>query len=96
MSMIATCLVIGEVILFSNIYAPTNFQGKQGLWSHIRLVRSMMPFHPWILVGDFNAICELAEKCGGTRRLEPFALLLRDKTNTLNLVDIKPNNGQFT
>ena len=46
MSMIATCLETREVILFSNIYAPTNLHGKQFLWTHIRLVRSMMPFYP--------------------------------------------------
>jgi exonuclease III len=96
MSMIATCLETGEVILFSNIYAPIDFQGKQFLWSHIRLVRSMMPFYPWIMAGDFNAICELDEKSGGIGRLEPSALLLRDNINSLNLVDIKPNNGRFT
>ena len=31
LSMIATCLETSDVILFSNIYAPTNFQGKQVL-----------------------------------------------------------------
>jgi hypothetical protein len=56
----------------------------------------MLPFHPWILAGDFNAICELAEKRGGHGRLEPSALLLQDNINFLNLVDIKPINGQFT
>ena len=96
LSMTATCLETGEAILYSNIYAPTNFQGKQVLWSHIRLIRSMLPFHPWILAGDFNAICEIAEKWGGHGRLEPSALLLQDNINFLNLVDIKPINGQFT
>ena len=91
--MIATSLETWDVILFFNIYDPTDFHGKQGLWSQIRLIRSMMSFHPWILARYFNAICELAKKHGGTRRLEPFALLLQDNINTLNLVDIKPNNG---
>ena len=94
--MIASYLVTGEVILLSNIYAPIDFQGKQVLWSHIRMIHTMFPFHPWILTGDFNAICELAKKRGGTRRLEPSALLLQDNINSLNLVDIKPINGQFT
>lgn len=44
MSMIATSLETGDVILLSNIYAPTDFQGKQALWSHIRLIRSMLSF----------------------------------------------------
>ncbi|XP_059068347.1 uncharacterized protein LOC131858890 [Cryptomeria japonica] len=96
LSMIASSLETGEVILFSNIYAPTDLQGKQVLWSHIRLIHSMLPFHPWIIAGDFNAICELAEKRGGIGRLVPSALLLQDNIKFLNLVDIKPNNGQFT
>ncbi|XP_059076969.1 uncharacterized protein LOC131876167 [Cryptomeria japonica] len=96
MSMIASSFETGEVILLSNIYGPTDIQGKQALWSHIRLVRSMAPFHPWIMAGDFNAICELAEKRGGSGRLEPSALLLRDSINSLNLIDIKPSKGQFT
>ena len=96
MSMIASILETGDVILLSNIYAPVDLQGKQALWSHIRLIRSMLPFHPWILAGDFNAICELEEKRGATGRLEPSAVLLQDNINTLNLVDIKLSNGQFT
>ena len=75
LSMTTTCLETGEAILYSNIYVPTNFQGKQVLWSHIRLIRSMFLFHPWILVRDFNAICELAEKRGGHGRLEPFCIV---------------------
>ena len=96
MSIIATSLESGDVILFSNIYAPTSLQGKQVLWSHIRLIRSMLPFHPWILAGDFNVICELAEKRGGTGRLDPSTFLFFNIINTLNLVHVKPNNGQFT
>ena len=72
MSIMATSLEKGEVILFSNFYAPTDFQGKQGLWSHIRLVCSMMPFYPWIMAGDFNAICELDEKSGGIEGWSPL------------------------
>ena len=62
MSMVATCLESGDIILLCNIYAPTDLQGKKVLWVHIRLIRSMLPFHPWILARDFNAICELAKK----------------------------------
>ncbi|XP_059068255.1 uncharacterized protein LOC131858823 [Cryptomeria japonica] len=48
------------------------------------------------MVGDFNAIMELVEKCGGTTRLEPSAFLLQEHIVVLNFVDVKPNNGQFT
>lgn len=96
LSMSASCFETGESILFSNLYGPIELQGKQILWSHIRFVRSMAPYLSWILAGDFNAISELAEKWGGIARLEAFALLLQDNIAALNLVDIKPTNGQFT
>lgn len=96
LSMVASCFVSGETILFSNVYALVELQGKHILWANIRLVRSLFPYHPWIIGGDFNAITELAEKRGGTARLEASALLLQDNISALRLVDIKPGNGLFT
>jgi hypothetical protein len=50
----------------------------------------------WILVGDFNIITTLAEKKGGTRRLnrdvEEFSAFI----DMMELVDIRTNNGNFT
>lgn len=41
--MIVANLEMGESILFSNVYAPTNLQGKQNLWSHITVIHSVAP-----------------------------------------------------
>lgn len=62
MSVVASCLDFGELFLFTNVYSPTDLLGKSLLWSHIRCVCSLVPFLPWILVGDFNFMLSLEEK----------------------------------
>jgi hypothetical protein len=94
--MVSRCLDSGEYVLFSNVYAPIEIQGKVLVWHNIHLVRSLFPYLPWIIAGDFNAILDLTEKWGGTVRLEPSFVLFRDNILALNLVDIKPSNGKFT
>ena len=62
LSMVSLCMESGEYVLFSNIYAPIDLQGKLLLWNNIHLVHSLFPYLPWIIVGDFNAIMDLTEK----------------------------------
>jgi hypothetical protein len=50
----------------------------------------------WILARDFNIITTLAEKKGGTRRLDRDAEYFSSFIDTMKLVDIRTNNGQFT
>ena len=50
----------------------------------------------WILAGDFNIIASLAEKKGGTRRLDRDAEEFSNFIDTTEMVDVKTNNGQFT
>lgn len=85
-----------ERCIFPNIYAPIDLPGKSHLWSHINLVRSLDPFIPLILVGDFNDVTSLEEKCGGLVKLDLASNLLRDNICFLNLIDVKPTNGVFT
>jgi endonuclease/exonuclease/phosphatase family metal-dependent hydrolase len=49
----------------------------------------------WILAGDFNIITSLAEKRGGTRRLDRDAKEFSKFIDTMEMVDLKTNNGQF-
>jgi hypothetical protein len=49
-----------------------------------------------ILAGDFNIITSLVEKKGGTRRLDRDAEEFSVSIDTVEMVDIKTNNGQFT
>jgi len=49
-----------------------------------------------MLAGDFNIITSLAEKKGGTRRLDRDAKEFSKLINRAELVDLKTKNGQFT
>ena len=62
LSMIALCPESGESVLFSNVYAPIEFQGKLLTWNNIHFVHSLYPYLPWIIAGDFNAILDLSKK----------------------------------
>ena len=95
-SLVASNFETGERFFLSNIYAPTDFLGKSYLWTHISFIRSLDPFIPWIMAGDFNAITSLEEKQGGLARLDPSSNLLRSMIGSLNLIDVKTSNGIFT
>jgi hypothetical protein len=48
------------------------------------------------LAGDFNIIMTLVEKKGGTRRLDRDAEEFSSFIDTMEMVDIRTSNGQFT
>jgi hypothetical protein len=48
------------------------------------------------LARNFNIITTLAEKKGGTRRLDRDAKEFSAFTDTTEMVDIRTNNGHFT
>ena len=75
-SLVSLCYESGESVLFSNVYAPVELQGKILTWNNIHFVHGLFPYLPWIIAGDFNAILDLSEKRGGVARLEPSSMLL--------------------
>jgi hypothetical protein len=50
----------------------------------------------WILEGEFNIITSLAEKKGGTKRLDRYSKEFSTFIDTVEMVEIRTNNGQFT
>jgi len=50
----------------------------------------------WILEGDFNIIMTLAEKKGGTRRLDRDAEDFSTFIDIMEMVDIRTSDVQFT
>ena len=74
--MVSLCIESGESFLFSNVYAPIEFQGKLLVWNNIHLVHSLFPYLQWIIAGDFNDILDLSKKWGGNARLEPSSIFL--------------------
>ena len=48
------------------------------------------------MAGDFNIITSLAENKGGTRRLDQDEYNFSKFIDTMEMVDLKTKNGQFT
>lgn len=96
LSIVASTLDSGEVIMITNVYAPIDFVGKEELWRHFQYVRNCHPFHPWVLARDFNSILSLEEKQGGLVRLGPSSALLCRHIVLFHLSDVKPSNGLYT
>ena len=96
LSMVASALESGEVIMITNVYAPVDFVGKEELWRHIQYFRNCHSFHTWVLVGDFNSVLSLEEKQGGLARLGPSSALLCQHIALFHLSYVKPSNGLYT
>jgi exonuclease III len=59
-----------KVILCTNVYGPQVSEEKRGMIRDLEDLKTRSNNLPWILAGDFNIITSLAEKKGGTRRLD--------------------------
>lgn len=94
-SMVASSMQSSEVNILTDVYALIDLSRKFFLSFHIKMVRSLASYLPWILARDFN-VSNMEEKRGGVVRLEHSSKLLRDNIDLLNLVNIKPSNGMFT
>jgi exonuclease III len=68
-----------EVILCTNVYGPQMLEEKRRMILDLEDLKTRSNNLHWILAGDFNIITSLAEKKGGTRRLD------RDAEDILNV-----------
>jgi hypothetical protein len=59
-----------EVILCTNVYGPQVSEEKRRMIRDLEDLKTLSNNLQWILAGDFNIITLLAEKKGGTRRLD--------------------------
>ncbi|XP_059071065.1 uncharacterized protein LOC131862713 [Cryptomeria japonica] len=79
-----------------NVYGPTKTEEKKRVWKEITDQIRMFDSEKTIVAGDFNAILNNDEKCGGlrmnTRVMEDF----RDFVENNNLFDVVPKTGNFT
>jgi len=87
--------IIGNTvkILCTNVYGPQVLEEKRRMLLDLENLRDRTNNLQWILAGDFNIITTLAEKKGGTRRLDKDAEDFSSFIDTMELVDIKTNNG---
>jgi hypothetical protein len=69
---------------------------KRGIIRDLEDLKTQSNNLQWILAGEFNIITSLAKKKGGTRRLDRDAEEFSKFIDTVEMVDLKINNGQFT
>jgi exonuclease III len=90
--------IIGNIekILCTNVYGPQVMEEKRGMLLDLENLKEHTCNLHWIMEGDFNIITTLTDKKGGTRRLDRDAKYFSSFIDTMKLVDIRTNNGQFT
>ena len=79
--MVASSLEIGEPILATNVYAPTNIPGKIKLCAHLGL---------WLEILTLSSVPSRLAHLG------PSSKILQENIDLLHLFDVKPLNGLFT
>jgi exonuclease III len=82
-----------EVILCTNLYGPQILEEKRRMLLDLENLKYLSRNLHWILVGDFNIIMTLAEKKGGTKRLDREEKDFPPFIDTMEMVDIKTSNG---
>ena len=80
-------------ILCTNVYGPQVLEEKRRMLLDLENLKDRTCNLHWILARDFNIITTLAEKKGGTRRLDMDAEEFSAFIETMELVDIRTNNG---
>jgi hypothetical protein len=85
-----------KVILCTNVYGPQMLEEKRRMLLDLEKLKSHAKNLHWILAGDFNNITTLVKKKGCARRLDRDAKEFSSFIDTVEMVDIKTSNGQFT
>jgi hypothetical protein len=85
-----------EAILCTNVYGPQTLEEKRRMLLDLENLKSFSSNLHWILSGDFNIITIIVEKKGRTRRLDIDEEDFSSFIDTVEMVDIKTSNGQFT
>jgi hypothetical protein len=83
-------------ILCTNVYGPQVMEEKSRLLIDLKNLKDDTCNLQWIMAGDLNIITTLAEKKGGTRKVDKDVEELATFIDTMELVDTRTNNCQFT
>lgn len=80
----------------TNVYGPTTSRDKHAFLRSLENLATLTRGNRWILGRDFNMICNLDEKRGGTHRLEAESRDFQRLIDNLSLIDTDTSNGTFT
>jgi hypothetical protein len=76
----------------TNVYGPATPRDKTSFIRNLEGLTTLTSGSRWILGGDFNMICNLDEKRGGTCRLEAKSGNFQALIDKLGLIDLETQN----
>ncbi|KAL4311787.1 hypothetical protein GQ457_01G016100 [Hibiscus cannabinus] len=68
---------------------------RNRLWNQLRILKPEVP-RPWVLGGDFNAICNSMELQGGSQQRDGVSSMFNDFIFDTGLIDMGFSGPQFT
>ncbi|GAU31405.1 hypothetical protein TSUD_370540 [Trifolium subterraneum] len=84
-----------QPLLFSAIYASTNYINRRRLWNSLNLLHAQHAL-PWCFIGDFNVILGAHEHRGRFSPARTPMLEFQNWTDTFNLIHLPTRGAEFT
>lgn len=53
--------ILGKYFFLSVIYASNDEVARSDLWANLRVMNESMPPTPWLVVGNYNVVYQMAE-----------------------------------
>ncbi|XP_021975506.1 uncharacterized protein LOC110870633 [Helianthus annuus] len=80
----------------SFIYASNSDQERKELWESLRMHKGMVRSNPWIIMGDFNVVLNLEDKCFGSSTLTAAMKDFNNCVNDIEVFDAGAHGMHFT
>ncbi|XP_039064994.1 uncharacterized protein LOC120210300 [Hibiscus syriacus] len=88
-------LVSRHSFFITLVYTSPNTLRRRTIWDQVRALEPELNSH-WVLVGDFNVICNSSERMGGSHNRTEICSRFRDFLFNSGLLDMGFNGPQFT
>lgn len=82
--------------LASFVYAEHSFVKRKSLWSDLEHKGAVFDGIPWIVLGDFNAVRNSSDRCGGTDKWLPSLDDFHNCIEAAGLDDLRYKGSRFT
>ena len=92
---LATCRVTNFKFCISFVYAFNTLVGKKPLWENLGRFNDTLN-DPWLLLGDFNNVLNIVEKCNGPP-VTPYEIGdFQQCCNNLGIIDTSFSDAYLT
>ncbi|XP_022040599.1 uncharacterized protein LOC110943151 [Helianthus annuus] len=84
------------MINVSFVYASNNDRERKLLWDALKVHKRAVHSSPWIIIGDFNVVLNLEDKCAGTSGVSSAMRDFNECVNDIEVLDIRAHGMHFT